>query len=89
MASDGTDEMVTFRLAPRDRAGIQRLVASGEFRNRSDFLRYAVKATLAVYDELPRPKLDLDLEQVELPPNSHARDARPKGRARSNKGVNL
>lgn len=84
--SEGNDEMVAFRLAPRDRAAIQRLIEAGEFRNRSDFFRYAVKATLAVYGEKPAPKLDLDIEGVDLP--SHA-PTRAKGRARQNKGVNL
>ena len=87
MSDSGSEEMVTFRLAARDRAAIQRLIESGEFRNRSDFLRYAVKATLGTYGET-RPKLDLELEGVDLPPNTHAREPR-KGRARSTKGVNL
>lgn len=58
--------MVAFRLAPRDRAAIQRLIDAGEFRNRSDFFRYAVKATLAAHGASPAP-LDLSLEGVELP----------------------
>lgn len=76
--------MVAFRLAPNDRKAIQRLVERGEFRNRSDFFRYAVKATLAAYGaKLP---LDLDIEGVELPTHSPARG---KTRGRSQKGVNL
>ena len=80
-----SEEMVTFRLAPRDRAAIQRLIETGEFRNRSDFLRYAVKSTLAVYGEA-KPTLDLDLPGVELP--QHAPE-RAKSRGRANKGANL
>lgn len=87
MTSDGSDEMVAFRLAPRDRAAIQRLIESGEFRNRSDFLRYAVKSTLAEYDDAPRARLDLELEGVDLPSQPAA--ARGKPRTRSSKGVNL
>jgi Arc/MetJ-type ribon-helix-helix transcriptional regulator len=86
MSAPGSEEMVTFRLAARDRAAIQRLIDSGEFRNRSDFLRYAVKATLATYGDAARAKLDLELEGVDLPANTHARG---KPRARSTKGVNL
>lgn len=69
------EEMVTFRLAPRDRAAIQRLIDAGEFRNRSDFLRYAVKATLAAHGETAAP-LDLSLEGVELPAPPTASRAR-------------
>lgn len=92
MASEGSaDEMVTFRLAMRDRAAIQRLIERGEFRNRSDFLRYAVKATLTGYEETSEEKtrasLDIEFDQVELPSASPA--ARPKGARRSTKGVNL
>jgi Arc/MetJ-type ribon-helix-helix transcriptional regulator len=87
MASDASaEEMVTFRLAPRDRAAIQRLIEKGEFRNRSDFLRYAVKSTLAHYEERHEPKLDLELDQVDLP---SAPQAQRKATRRSNKGVNL
>lgn len=87
MGSDASaDEMVTFRLAPRDRAAIQRLIEQGEFRNRSDFLRYAVKATVAVYEDKAPAKLDLELDQVELPTHS---TAPRKAARRSNKGVNL
>lgn len=84
--SDGSDEMVTFRLAPRDRAAIQRLLDSGEFRNRSDFLRYAVKATLGEFEERPRARPDLEMEGIELPGNAATR-AKPRGRPA--KGVNL
>ncbi|HUR70055.1 MAG TPA: hypothetical protein VM370_12490 [Candidatus Thermoplasmatota archaeon] len=82
------DEMVTFRLGPRDRAAIQRLVDAGEFRNRSDFLRYAVKATITTYDatKADTKKLDLDIPQVDLPSHSPARKT---ARGRSTKGVNL
>lgn len=83
MPSD--EEMVTFRLAASDRKAIRRLVESGEFRNRSDFFRYAVKSTLASYDRKPRA-LDLDIEAVELPSHSPPRKAT---RGRSSKGVNL
>lgn len=75
--------MVTFRLAPRDRAAIQRLIESGEFRNRSDFLRYAVKATLAAHGIQPRAPLDLSLEGVELPAPPTPSRARNRGTARS------
>lgn len=81
------DEMVTFRLAARDRASIQKLVENGEFRNRSDFLRYAVKSTLQGYDDKTRAKLDLELEGVDLPAGAPPRKAAPRGRA--GKGVNL
>jgi hypothetical protein len=73
MTDDGGEEIVTFRLAPNDRAAIQRLVEKGEFRNRSDFLRYAVKTTLRDHAPPPSapaptaPKLDLELEGVQLP----------------------
>lgn len=77
--------MVTFRLAPRDRAAIQRLIETGEFRNRSDFLRYAVKSTLADYEpKTARAALDLDIEGVDLP----AQPAKSRPR-RSSKEVNL
>lgn len=92
MASGPDEEMVTFRLASRDRAAIQKLVESGEFRNRSDFLRYAVKSTLVstderMRDEKSRPKLDLHIEGVDLPPQNAPRKGTP--RTRSGKGVNL
>lgn len=74
--------MVTFRLAPRDRAAIQRLIEAGEFRNRSDFLRYAVKATLAAHGASTAP-LDLSLEGVELPAPPTPTRARTGGTARS------
>jgi Arc/MetJ-type ribon-helix-helix transcriptional regulator len=79
MASDG-DEMVAFRLAPRDREAIRRLVEKGVFRNRSDFLRYAVKAALASEPEA-RPALNLDLEAVELPHATPAPSRRAARRA--------
>lgn len=81
--------MVTFRLAPRDRAAIQRLIEAGEFRNRSDFLRYAVKSTLASHEDKSRTtaaKLDLAIEGVDLPGNATAKH---KARPRAGKGVNL
>lgn len=85
------DEMVAFRLAARDRAAIVRLVESGEFRNRSDFFRYAVKSTLAEYEgEKTRARIDLELgelEGVDLPAHAPARAG--KARGRSSKGVNL
>ena len=85
---DNTDEMVTFRLGPKDRAAIQKLVEEGEFRNRSDFLRYAVKAGLRevhLTNAATRTRGDLDLEAVELPQH-HAEAARPRG-ARARRGV--
>ena len=81
------DEMVAFRLAPRDRAAIQRLIEEGVFRNRSDFLRYAVKATLAEHARELRPKLDLDLEGVDLPAQAPPQKAR--ARASQRKEVNI
>lgn len=87
MASGSEEEMVTFRLAARDRVSIQKLVEAGEFRNRSDFLRYAVKSTLASYDDKTRAKLDLEMEGVDLPPHGAPRKGAP--RARSGKGVGL
>lgn len=88
MSSDGPgDDMVAFRLARRDRAAIQRLVDAGEFRNRSDFFRYAVKSTLGEFaEDRTRARLDLDIEGVDLP--AHA-PARGKPRGRQAKGVNL
>lgn len=88
MPDDG-EEMIAFRLAPRDRAAIQRLVEAGEFRNRSDFLRYAVKAALRDLDVPPAspPQVDLELEGVTLPEPGSARSTRAAPRAR--KGVNL
>lgn len=88
MTSESDDEMVTFRLAARDRVSIQKLVENGEFRNRSDFLRYAVKSTLNSYDDKTRAKLDLEMEGVDLPTGgSAARKGTP--RSRTGKGVNL
>lgn len=81
------EEMVAFRLAPGDRKAIQRLVERGEFRNRSDFFRYAVKSALEAYDRKSRPALDLEIEGVDLPTQSSP--ARAKSRGRSQKGVNL
>ncbi|HVM46073.1 MAG TPA: ribbon-helix-helix domain-containing protein [Candidatus Thermoplasmatota archaeon] len=78
------EEMVAFRLAANDRKAIRRLVESGEFRNRSDFFRHAVKTTLERYEG--KPRLDLDIEGVDLP--AHA-SGRQKPRGRQSKGVNL
>jgi Arc/MetJ-type ribon-helix-helix transcriptional regulator len=82
------EEMVAFRLPARDRAAIQRLVDEGQFQNRSDFLRYAIKSTLREYPSAAAaPKApDLpDLEGVSLPdPPARARAA-----PRARKGVNL
>jgi len=60
------DEIVTFRLPAKDREAIQRLVDEGHYRNRSDFLRYAIKKTL--HEDVPRASagLDLEIEGVEL-----------------------
>ena len=79
------EEMVAFRLPARDRAAIQRLVDDGQFHNRSDFFRYAVKAALKEYPA-PAPRLP-DLEGVSLPEPAPARASRGGPRAR--KGVNL
>lgn len=38
--------IVTVRLAPRDADSIDELVGDGEFRSRSDFIRYAIRAAL-------------------------------------------
>lgn len=82
---ESTDEMVTFRLGPKDRAAIARLVEDGEFRNRSDFLRYAVKAGLKEFQpHAVRARMDLDLEATELP--AHHEPARRAG-GRSRRGV--
>lgn len=85
MTSGQADEIVTFRLGPRDRAAIQRLVDEGEFRNRSDFLRYAVKSALRDLQSesaTPRVAPDLELEGYELPtPEPEARrNASPRAR---------
>lgn len=83
--SDGSDEeIVTFRLGPSDRAAIQRLVDKGDYRNRSDLLRHAVKTLLRDAGEpASRAKeLDLNLEQVHLP-TSAGPTARARGRART------
>lgn len=84
--ADSPEEMVTFRLGPKDRAAIQKLVDDGEFRNRSDFLRYAVKSGLRDFDPRgTRARLDMDMEGVELPAHEAAR-ARPGARARRGMG---
>lgn len=81
MTDANADEIVTFRLGPKDRAAIQRLVDEGEFRNRSDFLRFAVKTALKDHDgPAIRAELDLDLEGYELPTSAPARKARGRGR---------
>ena len=82
--SDEAEDMIAFRLAPRDRAAIQRLVDQGAFRNRSDFLRHAVKLALK---EAGAPALpDLDFEGIHLP-QQPTRARRASGRGR--KEVNL
>jgi Arc/MetJ-type ribon-helix-helix transcriptional regulator len=81
------EEMVAFRIPPADRAAIQRLLDAGQFHNRSDFLRYAVKAALKEFPApAAQPRLP-DLEGVDLPDSAPARAPRATGRAR--KGVNL
>lgn len=71
--TDAADEIVTFRLGPKDRSTIRRLIESGEFRNRSDFLRYAVKNALREFDvAAPRAPLDLELEDYKLPASDDA-----------------
>ena len=85
------DEMITFRISPKDRAAIQRIVEAGEFRNRSDFLRYAVRSTLdSIHhrNALPRPG-NLELEGVELPSQQTAPGARNRPRAGQRKGAGL
>lgn len=84
---ESDDDMVAFRLSPRDRAAIQRLVSDGEFRNRSDFLRYAVRSTLDDMRHKGAIRPDLEMESIQLP-NNQASHARPRG-ARGRKGVNL
>jgi hypothetical protein len=80
------DEMVAFRLPPRDRAAIQRLVEEGHFHNRSDFLRYAIKSTLREFpDPAPQGPTIPDLEGVSLPDHAARKPAAPRAR----KGVNL
>lgn len=85
------DEIVTFRLGPRDRAAIQRLIDGGEFRNRSDFLRFAVKSALDDHDARQgerKARAEMEMEGIELPPGVNAqRSARPRPAAR--KGVGL
>lgn len=85
--TEDSEEVVTFRLAPKDRAAIQRLVDAGEFRNRSDFLRYAVKTTVGEYEGGSRARLNLELEGVDLPAQ-HANRGKPRS-ARSGKGASL
>lgn len=80
------EEMVAFRLAGSDRKAIQRLIDAGEFRNRSDFFRFAVKNALAGYDGKTRTKMDLEMEGVELPQGG-PRGAKPSRRA--GKGMHL
>ena len=83
---ESTDEMVTFRLGPKDRAAIAKLVEDGEFRNRSDFLRYAVKSGLKDFQpSTMRGRMDLDLEATELPAH-HEPARRSSGRARRGMG---
>lgn len=83
MADD--EEIVTFRLGPRDRAAIQRLVDEGEFRNRSDFLRHAVKNALREHDgSARRVHLDLELEGYDLPATAAGRRTRPSRRKGGN-----
>lgn len=84
--SDEAEDMVAFRLAPLDRAAIQRLIDQGAFRNRSDFLRHAVKLALKE-SGVPagRPAApDLDFEGIHLPepaPNrAHRAPRRGAGR---------
>lgn len=84
--SDEAEDMIAFRLAPRDRAAIQRLVDQGAFRNRSDFLRYAVKTALKEAGASAVP--DLDFEGIHLPQHEPARARRAAGRG-GRKEVNL
>lgn len=82
MTDANAEEIVTFRLGPKDRAAIQRLVDEGEFRNRSDFLRYAVKTALKEHEHGPaiRAELDLDLEGYDIPTSAPAQRAKGRGR---------
>lgn len=88
--SEPEDEMITFRIAPRDRAAIQRLIETGEFRNRSDFLRYAVRSTLdgisATRDN--KARVNLEIEGVDIPAQQNAQGARARPRT-TRKGVGL
>ncbi len=78
MTDSDAEEIVTFRLAPSDRAAIQRLVEKGEFRNRSDFLRFAVKNGLRDYERTgASARVDLGMEAYELPAHE---SAAPRGR---------
>ncbi|MFA5860565.1 MAG: ribbon-helix-helix domain-containing protein [Candidatus Thermoplasmatota archaeon] len=87
MTSGADEEMVAFRLGSRDRAAIKRLVDDGEFRNRSEFLRDAVKTSLRGYEKhTASAKLDLDLEQVELPSSHEPSSARAARAGRSSRG---
>lgn len=82
MTEEGSEEMVAFRLAPRDRASIQRLVAAGAFRNRSDFLRYAVKAAIEKHADALRGMPDLEIPDIQLP-TQPPRARRAVGRAQN------
>lgn len=79
MPEGADDEIVTFRVARADRTAIERLVRSGFFRNRSEFLRHAIRLGLKEQDATP--KLDLTLEGVELPTHQNT-PARGAGRTR-------
>ena len=85
--ADDAEEMIAFRLGPKDRAAIAKLVKSGEFRNRSDFLRYAVKTALKEFPLDARAPIDLDFEGISLP--EHAPGRSPRSAPRARKGVNL
>lgn len=79
------EEIVTFRLAPRDRAAIQRLIDEGEYRNRSDFLRLAVKNALREHvREGQKTSIAFELEGFDLPAHETTRPARASRRKGGN-----
>lgn len=86
---ESEDEMITFRIAPKDRQAIARLIEAGEFRNRSDFLRYAVRSTLEnIHTTRDRARPDLEIEGVELP-RAETTAANARARRGTRKGVGL
>ncbi len=86
------DEIVTFRLGPRDRAAIQRLIDGGEFRNRSDFLRFAVKNVLDDYESRAsadkKPRVDMEMDGIDISAGAGTPRG-PRARPTSRKGLGL